>query len=309
MRKFVVVQNTSTNEWEIKEKDNEEITYGHYETVRDALSNGRKRIFFERLYNASISEKIAILTFLITLLSCIIKFLIERKYNSYFCIPDTWNSNFLEDILSQIMFYAGTIVVVFITNFSIYFCIVYVKKMLKAIFIAFPFIVVIFIVLMLFDDFPLIEKVFLCIGLFFSLFWMGWFMGLAKSFILTKLKKANDKKNKYYKNLSMGKCSLFVFASFIFLLLFFIGNLGLAFAKERKKFQITTINNQSMVIMAEKDNLYLLAKYKIINNNVIEIYVNEFYPVPKENISIILVNFFNKNQVLNSVYIDNEAEE
>lgn len=134
-------------------------------------------------------------------------------------------------------------------------------------------------------------------------------MGLAKSFILTKLKKANDKKNKYYKNLSMGKCSLFVFASFIFLLLFFIGNLGLAFAKERKKFQITTINNQSMVIMAEKDNLYLLAKYKIINNNNIEIYVNEFYPVPKESISIILVNFFNKNQVLNGVYIDNEAEE
>lgn len=190
MRKFVVVQNTSTNEWEIKEKNNEEITYGHYETVRDALSNGRKRIFFERLYNASISEKIAILTFLITLLSCIIKFLIERKYNSYFCIPDTWNSNFLEDILSQIMFYAGTIVVVFITNFAIYFCIVYVKKMLKAIFIAFPFIVVIFIVLMLFDDFPLIEKVFLCIGLFFFIVLDGMVYGVSQVFYTNQIKES-----------------------------------------------------------------------------------------------------------------------
>lgn len=298
MKKYVIIQNIATNEWEIKDKNNDEMTYGQYKSARDALINGRQRIFLEKLYNASISEKIAILTFFMTLFSFIIKFLFERKYNSYFCIPDTWNSNFLEDILSQIMFYAGTFVIVLVTNFLIYFLIIHAEKIIKAIFIALPFIIVSVFVFFNFRNNTFKEKVFLFMGLFFPLFWMGWFMGISKSFILNISMKMNKTNKKCYKRFCMKNRSLFVCLVFILILFFFIGNLGLAFAKERKTFQVTTIDNQNMVIMAEKDNLYLLAKYSKNTENEIEIDVNEFYPLPKDKISMISGKSFTGNKIV-----------
>lgn len=298
MKKYVISQNVATNEWEIKDKNNDEMTYGRYKSAREALIKGHKRFLFERLYNASISEKFGILTFFMTLLCFIIKVLFEWKYNSYFCIPDTWNSNFIEDILSQIMFYAGTFVIVLVTNFLIYFLIIHAEKIIKAIFIALPFIIVSVFVFFHFRNNTLKEKIFLFVVLFFSLFWMGWFMGISKFFTLNISMKKNKTNNKCYKRFCIKKISPFVYVGVILLLFFFIGNLGLAFAKERKTFQVTTIDNQNMVIMAEKDNLYLLAIYSKNTENEIEIDVNEFYPLPKDKISIISGKSFTGNKIV-----------
>ena len=314
MSKYIISENMDTGGWDIKKyKDDEEQIYGHCNTASEARFVAIRRCFNESIIYSSLGDKVALCTFIFSVLIFLLKFLaaiIGKRYNAYFSIPPSWNSRFLSDIISQIMYYGGIIVFLTITNLIIYYFIAYTKKLFYICMIMLS--VIISIIGSIFLKLDLKGTIISFICLFIAMFCLGISFGISKRISGHQTKQENNTVKDSANN-TVKKTANNTFFNILIFILVLIGfgalcYLGNAFAQSKSDFQIINVNNQPMLIMAENDTDYLTAHYEISNGKM-KIFTESFGKINKNEVTCIKNVRTNGNIVVKQNYNLNDSNE
>lgn len=313
MSKYIISENIENKGWDIKKQEDDKTSYGHYETAKEALLNAKKRIVYEKGINASLGDKVTFFTFLFSALIFLLKLLsafMNYSYNVYFSIPQSWDSGFLTDVFSQVMYYGGTIVFLIISNLVIYYFIAYTNIILciLSIILAVLFSIAYPIILISQKRCTILIFFMFFSVLFIAMFCMGLCLGISKRIALAECKNdENAMRKQRGKQKILDKFRNPIFLILVLILFVLIYRLGDAFAASKVEFSITVVNNRSMVILAEKDFNYLLADYEVCNGKI-KIFTRSYQVIDKDKINNIAYKRFSGNVVenkeLNAVSIE-----
>jgi hypothetical protein len=304
MFKYIISENIENKGWDIKKQGDDKTSYGHYETAKDALLNAKKRIVYEKCINASLGDKVAFFTFLFSALIFLLKLLsafMNYSYNVYFSIPQSWDSGFLTDVFSQVMYYGGTIVFLIISNLVIYYFIAYTNIILciLSIILAVLFSSIYPIILLAQKRCSFMMFIELLVVLLIALFCLGICFGISKRIAFAGCK--NEERAKKGKQKIPENFRFILVLIFVLILFSLICELGKAFAESKVEFLISVVNNRSMVVLAEKDSKYLLADYEICNGKI-KIFTRSYQVIDKDKINNIAYKRFIGNVVENKEF-------